>query len=379
MAKHIVVLGAGRVGRAMAEEMAERHRVTLTDIHQDVLDRAIQRKPHLSTQKADVMDRSALQQAVSDADLVISAVPGELGFKTAAVVVDAGKPLVDISFFAENAFELDQQAKAANIPVVVDCGVAPGFSNLLLGYYDVRMAVSRFTCLVGGLPKSAEPPFYYKAPFSPADVVEEYIRPVRCRENGTDVTLKALSGYEHVYFDKAGTLEAFNTDGLRSLMHTMPHIPEMKEKTLRYPGHADAIRTLKDSGFFNEDPLPVKPDISISPLDMTTQLLTRTWQLNEDEEEFTVLRAIIHGRDNDGNEQTITYDLYDEYNPETATSSMARTTGYTATAVADLILDGQITSSGVIPPEYIGRDETCFQHITGHLKKHGVEIKVSST
>ncbi len=379
MAKHIVVLGAGRVGRAMAEEMAERHHVTLTDIHQNALDRAVQRNPYLSTQIADVTDRSALQQAVSDADLVISAVPGELGFKTAAAVVDAGKPLVDISFFAENAFELDQQAKAANIPAVVDCGVAPGFSNLLLGYYDERMTVNRFTCLVGGLPKSAKPPFYYKAPFSPSDVIEEYIRPVRCRENGSDVTLEALSGYEHVYFDKVGTVEAFNTDGLRTLMHTMPHIPEMKEKTLRYPGHAEAIRTLKSGGFLGEQPLPVKPDIHISPLEMTTQLLTRAWQMEEDEEEFTVLRAIIHGRDNDGNERSITYDLYDEYNPATATSSMARTTGYTATAVADLILDGQLTSTGIIPPEYIGRDETCFDYITGQLKKHGIEIKVSST
>jgi len=93
---------------------------------------------------------------------------------------------------------------------------------------------------VGGLPIVRQWPYEYKAVFSPLDVIEEYTRTARFVENGRVVTRPALTDLERVDFEGVGTLEAFNTDGLRTLIQTIP-APNMKEKTLRYPGTRNRI------------------------------------------------------------------------------------------------------------------------------------------
>jgi lysine 6-dehydrogenase len=224
---------------------------------------------------------------------------------------------------------------------------------------------------VGGLPKVKSWPFCYKAPFSPVDVIEEYTRPARYIEHGQLVVREALSDCEFVHFDKVGTLESFNSDGLRSLITTMPHITNMKEKTLRYPGHVEYIRVLKESGFFRTDKLNFG-EAEISPLDFTSKLLFDAWKLGENEEEFTVMRITVTGVSRDGKTEQIVYELYDEYDHATQTSSMARTTGYTATAAVNMILDGIFSKKGVFPPEFIGSRETCFNFVLDYLKERGV-------
>src|SRR5690606_36768209 len=115
-------------------------------------------------------------------------------------------------------------------------------------------------------------PFEYKAPFSPVDVIEEYTRPARLMENGQVVTKPALTEIELMDFNGVGTLEAFNTDGLRSILHTMAHIPNMKEKTLRYPGHCELITALQRSGFFRRNNISCK-GVDISPMEFTSAVL----------------------------------------------------------------------------------------------------------
>ena len=132
---------------------------------------------------------------------------------------------MDISFFPEDVLQLDKLAKEKNVTVITDCGVAPGISNFIIGRYNEEMKINSFECYVGGLPKERKTPFQYKAPFSPVDVIQEYIRPARLVENGNIVTKPALSEREWMHFDEVGELEAFNTDGLRSLIYTMGHIP----------------------------------------------------------------------------------------------------------------------------------------------------------
>jgi saccharopine dehydrogenase-like NADP-dependent oxidoreductase len=233
------------------------------------------------------------------------------------------------------------------------------------------MKISNFLCLVGGLPKIRKWPFEYKAPFSPVDVIEEYTRPARYVENGKLIVKEALSDSEFVYFDGIGTLEAFNSDGLRSLIFTMQDIPNMKEKTLRYPGHIDKIKVLKSSGFFDKEPVVVNDNL-ISPLDYTCKILFDEWKLKDGEEEFTVMRIVIEGEKYLGEKIKIIYDLYDSYDKNTGTSSMARTTGYTATAAANLILEGYFDKKGVFPPELVGKYEKCYDYILNYLKERDV-------
>ena len=287
---NIIVLGGGMVGRAMALDLAKHHTVTLTDISQEALRKTQQRNSEIQTLLLDVTDTRTLKNTLTPFDIVVCAVPGFLGFNTLKAIIESGKDVVDISFFPENSLELDALAKQYGVTAIVDCGVAPGMDNLILGYYDTQLKLTDFECLVGGLPKIKKWPFNYKAPFSPMDVIEEYTRPARYVENGQVITREPLTDCEFVEFDSVGTLESFNSDGLRSIIHTMAHIPNMKEKTLRYPGHVEYIRVLKESGFFSPDAINVKGK-KVSPLEFTSQLLFNEWKLGVEEEEFTVMRG----------------------------------------------------------------------------------------
>ncbi|TRX22195.1 saccharopine dehydrogenase family protein [Flavobacterium franklandianum] len=368
---NIIVLGAGMVGSAMAADLSKKHSVTLADLSIQRLEYIKEKHPKIGVLQVDVCDKENLLSILKDFDLVVCAVPGFLGFETIKTVIEAGKNVVDISFFPENALELDALAKAKGVTAIVDCGVAPGMHNIILGYYNEKLKLTDFETLVGGLPKLKKWPFNYKAPFSPIDVIEEYTRPARYVKNGKIITREALTDCELVEFDKVGTLESFNSDGLRSILFTMPHIKNMKEKTLRYPGHVEYIKVLKDSGFFSEKKILVN-GASISPIDFTSKILFNEWKLGETEEELTVMRITLKGTNTKGEIEEVVYNLYDEYCPETQTSSMARTTGYTATAVANLFLEGLFTEKGVFPPELIGKHETCFKYILNYLKERNV-------
>lgn len=375
--KKIIVLGAGMVGSSMAIDMAKAHQVTLTDISITTLQKVQQKHPHINIKQLDVTDKNSLQSLIKQFELVICAVPGFLGFQTLKSIIEAEMNVIDISFFPENSLELDALAKEKNITAIVDCGVAPGMDNIILGYYNEKMKLSDFECLVGGLPKVKTWPFCYKAPFSPIDVIEEYTRPARYVENSVEVVREPLTDCDYVEFDKVGTLESFNSDGLRSIIYTMPHIPNMKEKTLRYPGHVEYVRVLKESGFFSEENIEIK-GVSVSPLDFTSKILFNEWKLGETEEELTVMRVTLKGENEQGQMEEVVYNLHDEYCNETNTSSMARTTGYTATAAANLFLDGLFFEKGVFPPELVGKHEACFNYFLSYLEARNIHYIKSS-
>ena len=359
------------VGSAMAIDLLQKHNVILADVNAQRLNQLRTKHTALQVMPLDVQDMNALQKAVTPFDLVICAVPGFLGFQTLRTIIETGKNVVDISFFPENALELDELAKANGVTAIVDCGVAPGMDNIILGRYNELYTLTDFECIVGGLPKVKKWPFFYKAPFSPIDVIEEYTRPARYVENGNVIIREPLTDCEYVHFDKVGTLESFNTDGLRSIISTMPHIPNMKEKTLRYPGHVDYVKALKESGFFKTDKINVN-GVSVSPLAVTSRILFDEWKLGETEEEITVMRVTVRGFDEEGHKIKVEYNLYDEYNPISQTSSMARTTGYTATAAANMFLDGLFPAKGVFPPELIGKEKACFDYILKYLEERDV-------
>lgn len=358
---HVTVLGAGLVGRAIVYDLSRTHDVTAVDASAAALARVSSFR-NTRTVAADLTGSGVLAEAVSDADLVISAVPGHLGYRTLEAIIRAGRPVVDISFFPEDALSLDGLAREQGVAAAVDCGVAPGMSHMVAGAASREMTIASYVCLVGGLPKARTSFAEYKAPFSPRDVIEEYTRPARYVSGGRVVTAPALSDLELVHIDPVGTLEAFNTDGLRTLIDTMK-IPEMREKTLRYPGHASVIQQLKEDGAFSQ-----------ARLDETCRRLFSEWALAPGEPEFTVMRITMAGRTN-GTARTITYHLYDETDPATGLSSMARTTGFTATAVAELLLQGQLREPGIWPPERVGGEAGALPRVLAYLQARGVEYR----
>ena len=369
---NIIVLGAGMVGSAMAKDLSKVHKVLLTDLNYEVLLKTKEEFPKIEILQLDVNNDESLNKVLEGKDVVLSAVPGFLGYKTLEKIIINKKNVVDISFFPENALELNQLARENNVTAIVDCGVAPGMGNVILGYHNETHKLESFNCLVGGLPKQKKWPFCYKAPFSPVDVIEEYTRPARYVENGNIVVRPPLTDCELIEFEKIGTLEAFNSDGLRSIIFTMPHIKNMKEKTLRYPGHVEYIRVLKESGFFSDQ---IINDLNISVLDFTSKVLFKEWKLDPLEEEFTIMRITLEGYNENGNKEKIIYNLFDEFSQKTKISSMARTTGYTATAAINLFLDGVFEEKGVFPPELIGRHRSCFNYFMSYLKERNINYE----
>lgn len=375
MMNKIIVLGAGMVGRAMAIDLSKDLEVYSADISEENLSKL---SPHnIKTIKADLSNKETIQELIADKDLVIGAVPGFMGFETFKTVIESGKNTSDISFFDEDPFILNHVALKNNVTAVMDIGVAPGMDNIILGYHNKRMQVSDFICLVGGLPAARIWPYEYKAPFSPADVLEEYTRPARFVVDGKIITKPALSEPELMQFEDIGTLEAFNSDGLRSLIKTMPNIPNMIERTLRYPGHIELMRVFRESGFFSKEEIDIKGK-KIRPLDLTSKLLFPQWKLGDEEKEFTVMRVIVSGLENN-KQVTYTYDLLDRYDASTKTSSMARTTGYTCTGAARLILENKYTRKGVSTPEFVGEDENCFNTMINYLKERNINYRMQKT
>jgi len=371
--KEIIILGAGMIGRAIAIDLAKRHKVTSCDRDAGAL-ALLKDQTYIRRMILNVSDRKALYSAIQNFDLVISAVPGFLGFNTVKHAIESGKNTVDISFMPEDPVELDVLAKKNNVTVINDCGVAPGLPNYIIGFYNERMKIESFDCMVGGLPKVRVFPFEYKASFSPTDVIEEYLRPARFIENGKVVMKPSMSDAEYIDFEKAGTLEAFNTDGLRSLVRTMSHIPHIKEKTLRYPGHIKLIQALMSAGFFKKDILHID-GFPVVPFDVTSRILFDSWKSDPHEPEFTILKVVLQGVNTD-KKRLITYQLYDEYDPVEKLSSMARTTGFTVGATAELILSGKFNEKGVFPPELVGKYNECFEFLMNYLAERNIRFEV---
>lgn len=353
MKKKVVVLGAGRVGKVIVSDLSEEFDVTSADVSAEALESLARRYP-VTTKVTDLRDPEAVSRVIAAADLVICAVPGFMGFNTVKTVIEAGRDLVDISFFAEDAFQLDDLAKSRNVTAVVDCGIAPGTPDYLAGYFVGQMQIEDFEFMVGGLHFHRTGPDQYLPTFSPTDVWEEYTRLARYVKDGKLITMPPLSEPERVEFRIAGhdlVLEAFNTDGLRSLITTMEgRIPNMKEKTLRFPGHIAYIGKLQQTG---------------------QEWIADKWTPKEDEDEFTIMRIVFRGSQ-DGQPKKITHTIFVTWDPVTQFSSMSRATGYSCTGVARCLLDGSYRRPGISPPSYVGEAPGCADRIFAHLKARGI-------
>ncbi len=370
----IVVLGCGAVGKHMAIDLCKDPgcEVISVDVNREGLERLAREHP-IQTRVEDLSTAEGVTRAVKDADIVIGSVPGFMGYAMLEGVIHAGKNIVDISYFLEDPFGLDDLAKEKSVTAVVDCGVAPGMANIILGDHTRKMKVTRYECYVGGIPKARNALFDYKSPFPVLEVLEEYAGSGRMVEDGKVVVKPMLSETATIDFEEVGPLACLNSDGLRTLIRTMD-IPDMLEKTLRYPGHVDVMRIFRDAGFLNLTPIQVKGGL-VRPIDVTASLISPHWKYGPGEADLTVMRLVISGEE-DGELATYTYDLYDENDPAGGIPSMARTTGYTCTAVARLVLDGGYSQKGISPPEFVGRVDGCRESVEKYLEDRGVRYRM---
>ncbi len=368
----IAILGSGLVGKPLAIDLAKDKKFFITCFDNNSSKFNGLSEYGIQSSVCDLRDDEKLAKGIKGFDLVINAVPGFMGFETLKSIIKAGKNVVDIAFYDRDPFELQMLAEQKGVTAIVDAGISPGLSNLLIGEakekFDVLESVKIY---VGGLPKEKDGLYNYKAVFSPTDVLEEYVRPARIVENGRVITKPALSDLEEIEFEQTGILEAFNSDGLRSLIKTID-CPNMVEKTLRYPGHVSKIKLLSDSGFLNKAIIKFNSE-KINPFYYTACILSKLWELSSDDKDITILRVELSGK-NDNSIFVLRYDVYDEYNELTKTHSMARTTGYVATMCARMLAEGIFSGSGIFPLELLGKNKSLTKFIKNGLKQRGISI-----
>ncbi len=349
------VLGAGLVGGTMAADLAAHFNVRVADRDQGALDR-LAGIPNVKTHKADLTDPAAVARLTQGADCVISAVPGRFGTQVLRSIIEGRgtSRVVDIAFSEEDPRDLDGLARKHGVTVVPDMGVAPGMCHALVGYGHqlLGMKASSAEILVAGLPKNRHRPYQYALVFSLEDALDEYMRGARYLRNGEIVTHEdPLQGTIPVDFPGVGQLEGFLSDGLRTLLNSLS-IPSIVERTLRYPGHIDEMRAMKAAGDFDKTLVDAGGGNMRTRVSITAEKLEPELRLKSGEKDITIMRVSVTGQ-LDGQEVTFAWDLYDEH--DGTNHSMARTTGYSATMAARMLLQGGFDiGPGVVLPEILG-------------------------
>ena len=333
----ILVLGAGRIGSYIANKLSDSLDVTVLDKNKKLLsqfpkyiysDFRIDPKPF---------------------NLVVGALPGNIGYEAAKYFIGHGKDYVDISFCEEDLLKLNDLAVKTGSRTLIDFGLAPGLSHMLFGYYNSRYEVSEYKIYVGGNPVFPVEPWYYDASFSPADVLAEYTRPARVIRNGKVVELPALSEQEEFSYNDYKYI-AFNTDGVRTLLRYK--IDKIEEKTLRWPQHINTVNLLNKLNLL--------------------ELAMKKAQWNEFSKDHTILAVNITYKDVTGKKCIAQYSMQNSY--DNHYTSMAKTTGQTCIAGTSLLLENKIKHPGVFAPEDIGANH--LKYILDDLRYNGISLRL---
>ncbi|MGC9131206.1 MAG: saccharopine dehydrogenase family protein [Pyrobaculum sp.] len=334
----VLLMGCGHIGRYIYEALSPRHEVVAVD---------------KGGACPEALAQDALEVAVGGYDLVINALPGNVSYKASRRALEAGVDVVDVSFYAEDPFALDEVARRAGARYIPDAGVAPGLSNVLAGRIVADLGrVDELGIYVGGIPERPVGPLGYSITWSPTDLIEEYTRPARVKRGGQVAAVDPLGDVELVH-SPLGLLEAFYTDGLRTLLKTLD-VPNMYEKTLRWPGHLEKIKLLRDLGFMSEEGDP-------QPRLVTARLLAR---LKFDVRDVVYMRVV-----GAGGVRKIQYEVLAR--PRDGWSAMQVAAGSVAVGMIYVVKD---LEPGVTPPEYIGMSNRLFPRLVATVRQQGVEI-----
>lgn len=370
-----LVVGCGKVGSEIARDLAresEVDSVVAVDANPQNL-KHLRRVDKIAVKRLDISQKRAIQQTMKRADVVCGALPGRIGFQVMLNAVEAGVDVVDISYTPENPFRLNSEARRKEIVVVPQCGVAPGFSNMCVGDSKRRFGeLASVRIYVGGLPQKPVGPLNYRIVFSLDDVINEYSRPVNVIENGERRQVDALSGRGVLSFPGVGKLEYFLTDGLGSLPHSYPKVRQMYELTLRYPGHADMMNTLRVLGFFDRRPIPLN-GFEIEPRKVSLRLLADSMSQGTPQD-LLAMRIEVVGKER--RRSLATYQVLDYYDGRRQVSAMARTTAYPCTSVALLVGTKKLGLIGVVAPERIAEKRDHFRYVLSRLKQRKVNVRL---
>ncbi|MEK9196914.1 saccharopine dehydrogenase family protein [Ureibacillus sp. 179-F W5.1 NHS] len=379
----VVVLGAGLMGKEVARDLnsiENVEKIYLADIDTNAAQQFVD---SLSTSKIEVVSLNAknedeLRNVMAKGDVAVNALFYEFNERVAKTAIEVGVHSVDlgghIGEVTEHILTLHEEAKAKNVTLIPDLGVAPGMINILAGYGASKLdTIESIKLYVGGIPTKPEPPLNYTQVFSLEGVIDHYTEPAKIIKDGKLTEVKSLSGIEPIYFDQFGVLEAFYTSGGTStLTNTFPHVKNLEYKTIRYKGHAEKFQLLADLGFLDKGNKVEVDGNEVAVRDVVREALKKKLSLG-DKEDAVLLRVIVSGEKSD-EQLTYEYELTIKRDEKTTMTAMARATACTIATVAVMVGSGVITEHGVYPPESIVPGDEYIEK----MAKRGVMIKETS-
>ena len=356
----MLVLGAGLQGSACAYDLLQNpavSQVRLADLRFDHLPPFLAplSGARLIPTTLDVRDRDAVLAVMRESDAVMSAIPYYFNLQLAECAVEAGVHFCDLGGNTGIVFqqkELAAKARAKGVTIVPDCGVAPGMVNIF-AEHGIRQldTVESVRIYVGGLPQRPEPPLNYQIVYSLEGVLDYYTTLSWVVRNGKREQVVALSEREPVSFPApVGELEAFHTAGGLSTMawRYEGKIPTMEYKTLRYPGHASMMESIRELGLLDLDPVDVKGQ-KVVPRDVFVSVVGPRLTKPKGRD-LLALRVTVSGM-KAGAPATRQFDLIDRYDEQRGISAMMRTTGYSLSITGQMQVRGDVTPPGVWTPD----------------------------
>lgn len=355
----ILVIGAGMMGRAAAYDMARSERVasvTLADNDKARLDQAVAQVNQLAgsnkvhAAQSDAADTGAALELMRGHDGVLSCVPYFYNLGLVKAAIKAGCHFADLggnNTIVQQEFKHEMQAHAAGVAIAPDCGLSPGMASILAGELLRRIGgkADALKIYVGGLPQSPKPPFNYQLVFSVEGLINEYCEPAKILRDGNMITIEPLTEAETFRMEGFPELEAFHTSGGTSTLPEtfLGQVGECFEKTLRYPGHLNLLRTLYDLGLFSSEKQRIDSAM-VAPRQIMARLFEEKFSGNEPE--LTILRVEAHHGD-----VTASFSMVDYTDKATGLTSMMRTTAWPASIVLQMMIDGQVAKRGGVRQE----------------------------
>jgi saccharopine dehydrogenase-like NADP-dependent oxidoreductase len=258
---NILIAGAGKIGSLIACLLSEskNYRVCLVDKHfegQDVL-RLKTQFPELETIEINVQDNKSLREVVEKYAIkaIISSLPYFCNPAVAEVAKQCKLHYFDLTEDVAVTERVMQLAKNAETAFVPQCGLAPGFINIVANSLMKKFdALETAKLRVGALPRVASNALNYALTWSTDGLINEYGNPCYAIEDGKEISVQALEGLELMSLD-GESYEAFNTSGgLGNLAKTYAgKVQTLNYKTLRYRGHCEKMHFLMKDLKLNDD------------------------------------------------------------------------------------------------------------------------------
>ncbi|CAN5546283.1 saccharopine dehydrogenase C-terminal domain-containing protein [soil metagenome] len=348
--KTFAVLGCGMQGTAAAYDLS-RHtnpeRVLLLDASVDQACRTAERVKKLTgfdrfeTRAVDALSPEGLAEALHGVDVLLSCVPYWMHPTVARAAIASGTSMCDLGGNTEithQTLALDNEARAAGVSLVPDCGLAPGLVNSLGLYLMESMPDAESVQLYCGvLPQNPKPPFGYKLTFNVEGLVTEYDYEAVALRDGEIRRIETLTELETLDIPELGTMEAFVTSGGTS---TAPYtfqgrVRDYAYKTLRFPGHCERMRLYKDFGLWREDEIEVR-GVKVRPKDVFCRVFGEELAKVEDLDQCAI-RGVAQGPSG-----SLTADLFVRQDEATGFTAMEQLTGFSLAIVADHLAEGDL-------------------------------------